>query len=273
MKLESYDDLMLWIKTNNKESYYFRGYKEDFQLISTLGRKKENKESKVRFEFLLFQAFALELVEKLGELRFTELVEIAQHFGLPTRYIDFTIDPLIAVFFGLGEEDSDCKFRLCYVTEDNPLLQRALTPLDRTWEELFNNNKSWEDVHETYQSWQSVKCLESNTPLKKNHLIQPAFENEYKNFFSRQEDFTLVLFSGEKTNTRKMAQKGIFIAMKNPEEKIKKELYEEIEVELSNADKLRLRKLLEKENYTYSNLFPRKIQDIDIVDIAKKIKN
>ena len=33
------------------------------------------------------------------EKNYYEIIAIAQHFGLPTRFLDFTYDPLIAIYF------------------------------------------------------------------------------------------------------------------------------------------------------------------------------
>jgi hypothetical protein len=114
MKIFTIDDFYIFLKTHTEtsENLIYRGVKrDDFELTPSVGRIRrkdgsqltsddENRLLKV-FKHRAFQFIKDYINDDL------ELLSIAQHHGLPTRLLDWTKNPLIAVYFAVEEAFKD----------------------------------------------------------------------------------------------------------------------------------------------------------------------
>jgi type I restriction enzyme M protein len=94
----------------------FRGVSNcDYQLIPSLGRIGISEKIYVAEKILMgkFKESAIAYIDRVPNNEF-EWLALAQHHGLPTRLLDWTYNPLVALFFAV-EKDSENDGRI-YVT-------------------------------------------------------------------------------------------------------------------------------------------------------------
>ena len=92
----------------HRSPYVFRGVPDEgFSLGTSIGRFVGDSQ-KWHLEPLLLRNFAQYAASELGEPRSVwHLLSIAQHYGLPTRLLDWSFSPLVAAYFAVATGDTD----------------------------------------------------------------------------------------------------------------------------------------------------------------------
>ena len=125
------------LKKNNDDMIIYRGQSVDEHLFPKLGRDKYNFPKRIDYEKNLINEFKRLSYPHLPNKTSNDwdILAIAQHHGLPTRLLDWSANPLMALWFALIDNPKEPPKRVvwCYsfkqteivnVRSGNPLSQK-----------------------------------------------------------------------------------------------------------------------------------------------------
>jgi hypothetical protein len=131
-ELHKVEDIFEFFNTYRKSTrYQFRGQSNTkWPLIPKAGRPPFNK----RNDKELFNQWKRRAPVYLDNhsLNDTELLTIAQHTGLPTRLLDWTYNPLVAVFFACIENESVDGAIFAYRSKNQVTIPNLANPFNLT---------------------------------------------------------------------------------------------------------------------------------------------
>jgi hypothetical protein len=184
------------IKQNsNAEFFIFRGQSVDEDLLPKIGRKDYIKPKMNVLEKGIFNEFrrlSIPFIEKT-DLSEWEALALAQHHYLPTRLLDWTENPLTALWFAFNEKNADQTKRVvwCFGFNKNDILEQSKMKCftnDRTIVYQPNhitrrliNQTGWFTCHfynETKNKYSALNNLRNHW----NHLYRIRFANKSEEF-------------------------------------------------------------------------------------------
>lgn len=150
---------------NHCEGMYYRGVsKSNFSLIPSIGRllKNNNEDLILRLEQSIYSKFKREFTAIANGLSPIDIAINAQHHGLPGRLLDWTLNPLIALFFAVSSHSTE-ECAIYVLSPDN--IQHAIPNFNyeaifitldtATTEEFYNGTFSKLSLgdHYRYMKW------------------------------------------------------------------------------------------------------------------------
>lgn len=222
-------------------------------------------------EGLYLKEFQRQFPEECNNLTLFDILVKAQHYGIPTRLLDLTLNPLIALYFACEKNfDNDGSV---YVFCDRALFGQETIPCEIVVNYLFKCKKN--------ASWNNQDALKICRILNINPDITITLtDNEVNKILSDKLEHLFI--SPKLTNNRIKAQKGVFSLMNVPLGENKKSFLfpqKDIEISLKPSKTLIIPKNLKEEimfNLSILGvdryaLFPE--LDSSAVNIVNKIKS
>ena len=108
----------------SKRIMYFRGQVRDWSLRPSLAREGVSEQERAK-ESECFE----KLAEILPNVNDWERATIAQHYGVPTRLIDWSENPLVGIYFALDDKNYDNEDGVIWVFEDKTAVVKGVASL------------------------------------------------------------------------------------------------------------------------------------------------
>lgn len=197
--------------------YVFRGYGKQDELLPNIIRKGNY----VDIEDKLLKDF-----EKYGSSYFhattpIDFMSYAQHFGLPTRLLDFTHNPFIALSFALYSPKSNGRYNVpedkeYYYVRYARLDDNLCTPSIPLREDIYNTKLTRTDS----LAVRACQCIDSMTDLFGKNVMNRSiwaldgFKDSLDATVSKQEkirNHAILFVDPNQSNQRIIMQQGLFM--------------------------------------------------------------
>lgn len=285
LEIKSFDDYLnaihkeLGANGGQKRRLYFRGQskrvQEGYTLKPSIARYPHiSKLAFVELEQLecevleTFSNHLLTYVQHRPQTQWEELA-IAQHHGLPTRFMDWTTNPLVAIYFAVRNTQGNNNDSAVYVLISNPkryadLRREQPTEVESAPDATEIENEDAGDVYEDF-GLDTTATHDTETDTSKTDaeskptvIAGPA---ELPSPFKITEN---IIYDPPHVSPRIRAQDGVLLACWQPMNDLDEKDYLEIVIKQSAHDEIRRR--LDQYGVFDKQLFP------DLDGIAKWLK-
>ncbi len=264
------------LRLRREGNYVFRGisrkieWKPAIQRYYSNGKYYNLVEYEYRMLYDFFQKWNLRHFNSSENI--LELVASAQHYGIPTRLVDWTRDPYVALYFAVNnnsDPDDGC-YSLIYTNLNNHTVLDSLR-MTLTVGDIIKGDP---DILYNYMRFlRTIGDREELKGLLDTRNLDLAEMNVESSLHYNEDG--LIFYDSPLSNERLLAQKGLFsipdsLVDQEAANQIKK-FTEEIKIRLSPKDRDELIKYLENMNYSRNYLFPD-LQNLCRYIVDKTIK-
>lgn len=274
LKKDEISDL-LWNRFEHKE--VFRGLTYDRELFPTVFRdilgKIKNYNDLIQFEDKLYSEYNRYSIQYLPYYEsLADWLASAQHFGLRTRLVDWTYNPLVALFFAVNNRENEVDSYILSAKKEYTIDEFFYFSETTSQTDEFTNKRMW-------QIRKNLKWIDTNFDVPSGRDF-PKNDTRCKEFYENVRQKKKICFlETNNANPRIIAQEGLFQLCRFPTrdicsstvEQIKKDLVVEIRDNIDHIYvipqnvKSYLRDFLNDLNITTPKLFP------DLENICKFI--
>ena len=145
----------------------FRGQKRNWPVVSSLGRLAPPARTEAEERFTRFDAW-IQNTPGLEHYRndLDATVAVAQHYGIPTTYIDFTTSPEVAAFFASdGYSEGDDSVLVCLNSQDLLNIAHSVTGIDEEFDKFLTRLKFQRPATPNLWRMESQKCVFLDAPV------------------------------------------------------------------------------------------------------------
>lgn len=260
------------------DQYYFRGFSDyDEYMRPSLGRGGNQL---IKDEVKIIQEFAkLPELESLNiKIRnLHELLDLGQHYCLPTRLLDWTRKSLVALYFAIGKTPfTQADMNIALISRDNPEISDDWSTIDDLapyqlmlgdWDPFYLNAMA---------ELRNNECDEFS--IFKSRVTHPQFAKKFYESIYMMNDRMLITHQINPCNLRIINQDGLFSVHKEVTEVFPISYLDGlIKIKLCDANKTNLSNILsQKYNVNESQVLPKPAVGSPLENIeiwCKKIKN
>lgn len=245
-------------KKVKEKKLYFRGQSKlastpEYKLVPSVGRIEPLKnmpfDEFIRVERLAHDIFKKQTIASTNPVprNSWEILALAQHHGLPTRFMDWTANPLVGLYFAVRNSKHDTEESAVYI------LVKETISFEKLMSKVHADSKK--SMEESLQ-----KTRGKTNKIQEKH-IKALLASEEISPFEITEN---VIYDPPHVSPRIRAQDGILLAFHQPIAELPDTDF--IEIKIDAASRLQIRKELEQYGVFDKQLFP------DLDGLAKWLK-
>jgi len=153
IRVKSFEQFHRQVSSYSRKVDIYRGVSDSrHDLVPRIGRVRLGKEqNRANVEKVIFQRFKQRALPYLGidPKDDWDWLALAQHYGLPTRLLDWTRNPLVALYFAVENEEAHDS--AVYVLRGQPPLPKESHPNPLEYSEVGKFVPDWIDPRITAQ--------------------------------------------------------------------------------------------------------------------------